>query len=345
MRDGTLRRRGVQGDTNVGGTAIELEEFRLALAAADPSAILVPDRILRRVIKHDRGLTWLGGARPKCHVMPGAALGAIVDAAELGRPADLAWPATALLIAQPEPDELADERPRAHPDGSVAAALPRAGRVRAGALVRVGSRSTQRGSMHGSAAIGRTEFEEARAVLRQDGLLLPPESDATAYAAFAAVFLELSYLRAGVAVDRSSRRSSRRPPSRRCWPGTSTGARSSPRPGRPVRRTRAPRPIDPTAGLNDSRHPVAGESRVARYEARTAIGPWQGWPTGPGRPPSGATMSGRRSSGRDRPGGPGPEAGLSRAGRGPGRAQAARRPAAQGPLRPEGRIEPLGRRR
>ena len=41
-------------------------------------------------------------------------------------------------------------------------------------------------------AIGPTEFEEARAVLRHDGLLLPPESDATAYAAFASRFLELS---------------------------------------------------------------------------------------------------------------------------------------------------------
>ncbi len=43
------------------------------------------------------------------------------------------------------------------------------------------------------AAIGRTEFEEARAVLTQDGLLLPPVSDASAYPVFAAVFLELTY--------------------------------------------------------------------------------------------------------------------------------------------------------
>ena len=42
-------------------------------------------------------------------------------------------------------------------------------------------------------AIGRTEFEEARAVLRQDGLLPAQVSDRAAYTVFAAVFLELTY--------------------------------------------------------------------------------------------------------------------------------------------------------
>ena len=42
-------------------------------------------------------------------------------------------------------------------------------------------------------AIGRMEFDEARTVLRQDGQLLSPATDASAYAAFAAVFLELGF--------------------------------------------------------------------------------------------------------------------------------------------------------
>ncbi len=42
-------------------------------------------------------------------------------------------------------------------------------------------------------AIGRTEFAEARAVLRQDGALLEPATDGSAYAAFAAAFLELTF--------------------------------------------------------------------------------------------------------------------------------------------------------
>ncbi len=37
------------------------------------------------------------------------------------------------------------------------------------------------------------EFDEARTVLRQDGQLLSPATDASAYAAFAAVFLELGF--------------------------------------------------------------------------------------------------------------------------------------------------------
>jgi hypothetical protein len=42
-------------------------------------------------------------------------------------------------------------------------------------------------------ALGRTEFEEACAVLRQDCLLLPPVSDPDVYSVFAAVFLDLTF--------------------------------------------------------------------------------------------------------------------------------------------------------
>ena len=42
-------------------------------------------------------------------------------------------------------------------------------------------------------AVGWTEFEEARSVLRKDGLLLPPETDHAAYQVFAATFLELTF--------------------------------------------------------------------------------------------------------------------------------------------------------
>jgi len=172
--------------------AIELEQLRSALAAADPSAILVPARILRRVVRVDRGLSWLNGAHPTSYVIAGAALQAIVDGAELGRPPAAAWPGTALLIAQPDPEELAQTDSgiiltelwrrlfRARVERELSAAFKSGTIELAGLTARID-------------AIGPTEFEEARTVLRQDGLLPELVSDQAAYTAFAAVFLELSF--------------------------------------------------------------------------------------------------------------------------------------------------------
>ena len=50
-------------------------------------------------------------AHPTCYVIPAAALGAIVSGPELGRPPDAVWPSMALLIEQPEPEELAETDP------------------------------------------------------------------------------------------------------------------------------------------------------------------------------------------------------------------------------------------
>lgn len=171
--------------------AIELDELRRAVAAADPSAILVPSRILRRVVKRDRHLTWLGGARPTSYVIAGQALAAIVRGPEVGRPAGAEWPAISLLIAQPEPEEIAVKAPgviltaiwrrlfHAHVVRKLGFPAPSAAIGAAGLARRI-------------AAIGETEFDEARHVLRNDGLLLRPESDHATYQTFAAVFLELT---------------------------------------------------------------------------------------------------------------------------------------------------------
>ncbi len=162
------------------------------LADTDPSAILVPARILRRVVKQDRALKWLGRPHPKCYAMPGAALAAMVDGAELGRTHGAGWPPTALLIAQPERGELtAGDR-----DGLLIEAWRRLFRVR---VERAVASAIESGAIDAAgiaariAAIGRAGFEEARAVLVQDGLLWPPVSEASTYAVFAAVFLELTY--------------------------------------------------------------------------------------------------------------------------------------------------------
>ncbi|MHB1562406.1 MAG: hypothetical protein ACYC61_33615, partial [Isosphaeraceae bacterium] len=162
------------------------------MAAVDPLAILVPDRILRRVIRQDRRIRWLGGLHPRCYAIAGSALGAIVEPQEMGRPLGQDWPATALLIECPPFDDLAP--------GDGGAILARVWRRVFRARVEYElTRALDDGQLDAGAliarieAIGRTEFAEARAVLRQDGQLLEPATDGRTYAAFAAALLELTY--------------------------------------------------------------------------------------------------------------------------------------------------------
>jgi len=181
-----------------GGWAIDLDDLRRAVAFADPSAVLVPPRILRRVIKRDCGLRLLGGAaaRQTSYVIPGAALGAIVPGYELGRPAVAPWPETVVLLAEPEPGELAEKGPRAVRTEF----WRRLFRARVGDEFRRALASgaiDEAGLAARIEAIGRTEFEEVRSVLAQDGVTPPACPDAVAYRAFAAAFLDLSVFAPG----------------------------------------------------------------------------------------------------------------------------------------------------
>jgi hypothetical protein len=158
------------------------------VAFADSSAVLVPARILRRVIKRDLGLGLMGGAaaRQTSHVISVAALGAIVPLTELGRSSESPWPETVVLLAQPEPDELGDL-----PRGKVLTEFwRRLFRTRVQTELHRALDDRSLGAR--IEGIGGTEFEEARAVLRQDGLLAPAPTDAATYRAFAAVFLDLA---------------------------------------------------------------------------------------------------------------------------------------------------------
>jgi hypothetical protein len=151
----------------------------------------MPARILQRVIRVDRGLRRLRGARPLTYPIAGAKLATIVDGPELRRLPGAAWPATALLIAQPDGEVLANNTPeliltgawrllfRARVEHELRQALESGTIDEPGLDARIRS-------------VGRTEFEEAGAVLRQDGLLPPPVTELDLYTEFAAVFLELS---------------------------------------------------------------------------------------------------------------------------------------------------------
>ena len=87
-----------------------LAELERAVRAADPAAMLVLPRILRRVIKQDRGLTGFGLRVPhrKGYAIGRDALLQIVEKAEIGLATDAVLPEKVILLARPGPQRLAD---------------------------------------------------------------------------------------------------------------------------------------------------------------------------------------------------------------------------------------------
>jgi hypothetical protein len=176
-------------DLAAGLTAAELER---RLRAVEPDALLVPPRILRRVIKKDRGLPGPGLQVPhrKSYVIGRDALLGIATAGELGVPAGRELPPTVLLFPRPDPGKLRRLPPAAtllkywrllfHARVHVAVAKPLGDGPAADAAVRDRVRR-----------LDPTAFAEAREVLRQENFLLPPRDDRRAYEELAAVYLEL----------------------------------------------------------------------------------------------------------------------------------------------------------
>ena len=164
------------------------------MAAADDAAYLVSPRVLKRVIRRDRGIVFLGqAARQSTYVIAGSRLGAIVSPDEACPAAARGpWPGTVLLLERPSAEELARLPPGVH----LAIAWRRLFRARVLANVRAMfdlGRIDGPGLARRLARVGRVEFDEACLVLRQDGWLLAPETEAEAYALFAAHFLELRH--------------------------------------------------------------------------------------------------------------------------------------------------------
>src|SRR4051794_28520661 len=167
-------------------SSITVAELEQILNRAEPAALLVPPRILRRVIKQDRGLGGLGLQVPhrKSYVIGRDALLRITAAGELGLTPGRELPQTLLLFRRPEPQRLAAlPRPEAlrkfwrllfHARVHVHLA----GRVADGKLTAAGVHERVR-------RIGRTECNEARAVLRQENFLLQPDDPVSVYEEFA----------------------------------------------------------------------------------------------------------------------------------------------------------------
>jgi hypothetical protein len=164
-----------------------MDEVDAELARA--GAVLLEDRVVRRVIKQHRRLPGVGLQVPhaRCHALPRAELERLIERDELAAdpaalPADVViFGGSRAQLAAGDPAELSHAW-RAIFHGRVHQALD--ARVAAGAL----TAASVRARIHG---IGQTEFDEIRTVLRQEDLLLPPADDTAAYLEFIALYLEL----------------------------------------------------------------------------------------------------------------------------------------------------------
>ncbi|HVV82042.1 MAG TPA: hypothetical protein VHE35_03140, partial [Kofleriaceae bacterium] len=154
-------------------------------------AILVEDRLLRRLIKRHRHVPGMGLQVPHAsgYALPRAELTAHLDADELTVDVERLPARVAVITGR-----------RAELARGDAAAWCAAWRANFHAHVHHAFDELMAADKLGAAAIrqrinaiGQTEFDEARLVLRQEDLLLPPADDPGAYVEFVALYLELRH--------------------------------------------------------------------------------------------------------------------------------------------------------
>jgi len=173
---------------------LTFDELDQAIRSADSGAYLVLPRVLRRVIKRDRGLAGFGLSVPhrKCCVVRRERLLEFADPDEIGAELSEWLPERIILLARPGARTL-EETPadkvlarcwRLLYHARIHAALEEAE-----ADGRLSPSTVHRRIME----IGSGEFDAIRLVLAQEDMLLPPATDASTYVEFAAVYLELRH--------------------------------------------------------------------------------------------------------------------------------------------------------
>jgi len=177
---------------------LDSEDLLGRLRELDPGVVLVPRRIMRRVLTADaeRGGAAAGGIwhvpHSHCWAIRGEIGLQIVTREELELPLEVPTPDWLFLLARPEPEEL-----RALPVEQALRHFRRLlfhAKVHARLRDRIDTgRFTTADLRDRIELVGRPAFEEIRQVLREDDLLLPPYDDATTFIEFAAVWLELRF--------------------------------------------------------------------------------------------------------------------------------------------------------
>src|SRR5215470_20243367 len=150
-------------------------------------AIVVEDRVLRRVIKRHRRLGGIGLQVPHAtsYVLAKAHLLPLVEPGEVAIDPEL-LPERVVVFTE-ERESLEVDTPEAHTLAWRAVFHARVHDAFDAKLA--GGELTTAAIRERVNRIGQTEFDEIRFVLRQADLLLPPHDDATTYAEFVAVYL------------------------------------------------------------------------------------------------------------------------------------------------------------
>ncbi len=179
--------------TTVAPGRLTPESLRRRLQAVDPRVCLVPERVLRRIIRQ-RALGFpLGLSVPHRKLLTATVTEALTSASavELGLEGRPDPDAPLILMVPPEAETLANE--------SEDQVLGQCWRRLFHAGVHLILEDERGGGRLDAVAVreqihhvGAAAFAEAREVLQREGLLLPPADDATAFVEFAAVFLEFS---------------------------------------------------------------------------------------------------------------------------------------------------------
>ncbi len=156
---------------------------------AQIGAVLVEERVLRRVIKFHRRVRGVGLQVPheQCYTLPRAELEQLIDRGDLA--VELATLPSRVVVVSADRSELTTPE-----------AFSKLWRAVFHACVHLAfDERLTRGDLTISAIrervnrVGQTEFDEIRSVLRQEDLLLPPVDDTSTYIEFVALYLELRY--------------------------------------------------------------------------------------------------------------------------------------------------------
>ncbi|MBX3442469.1 MAG: hypothetical protein KF774_08675 [Planctomyces sp.] len=174
--------------------ASRLAQADVALRSADPTAFAVAQRVLKRVIIQDLGLTGLGLNVPhrKTWLLSGGRALQLLEPDELGLSTFEGLPEHLILIAHPEDDELERQ--------SAVELRVRYWRMLFHARVHralddcLARRQLSDASVRQHIErLGQVEFDEAADVLRREKYLTPDDTRTMIFVEFAAVYLELRH--------------------------------------------------------------------------------------------------------------------------------------------------------